>query len=108
VTLRLSIGTGFSSLSYLAKLPLDTLKIHRTFVNDIDSGPSGLALVSTIINLAQALKLNVVADGVETEVQSRLLRLLGCNEMQGRQFSEPLLAALLEAQFLAPRPAAAA
>jgi len=100
-------GTGFSSLSYLAKLPLDTLKIHRTFVTDMDSGPSGLALVSTIINLAQALKLNVVADGVETEVQSHLLRLLGCNEMQGRQFSEPLPTALLEAQFLTPRPAAA-
>ena len=76
-------GTGFSSLSYLSKLPVDTLKIDRSFVLDMTVGPEGLALVSTIISLAHSLKLNVVAEGVETEEQSRLLRLLNCDEMQG-------------------------
>jgi EAL domain-containing protein (putative c-di-GMP-specific phosphodiesterase class I) len=59
-------GTGFSSLSYLSKLPVDTLKIDRSFVVDMTAGPEGLALVSTIINLAHSLKLKVVAEGVET------------------------------------------
>ena len=83
-------GTGFSSLSYLAKLPVDTLKIDRSFVIDMTAGPEGLALVSTIINLAHSLKLKVVAEGVETEEQSRLLRLLNCDEMQGFLFSKPV------------------
>jgi EAL domain-containing protein (putative c-di-GMP-specific phosphodiesterase class I) len=93
-------GTGFSSLSYLAKLPVDTLKIDRSFVIDMTDGPDGLALVSTIINLAHSLKLKVVAEGVETEEQSRLLRLLGCNEMQGYLFSRPVPAAEFEVKFL--------
>jgi diguanylate cyclase (GGDEF)-like protein/PAS domain S-box-containing protein len=98
-------GTGFSSLSYLAKLPVDTLKIDRSFVIDITAGPEGLALVSTIINLAHWLKLKVVAEGVETEEQSRLLRLLKCDEMQGFLFSKPVPAEILETRFLAPLPA---
>ena len=93
-------GTGFSSLSYLAKLPVDTLKIDRSFVTDMTSGPEGLALVSTIINLAHSLKLNVVAEGVETEEQFRLLRLLGCDQLQGFLVSRPLPVALFERQFL--------
>ena len=95
-------GTGFSSLSYLARLPVDTLKIDRSFVIDMTAGPQGLALVSTIINLAHALKLKVVAEGVETEEQSRLLRLLSCDEMQGFLFSKPVPAELFEARYLAP------
>lgn len=83
-------GTGFSSLSYLAKLPLDSLKIDRSFVVDMTVTPEGLALVSTIINLAHSLKLKVVAEGVETEEQARLLRLLNCDEMQGYLFSKPI------------------
>ncbi len=76
-------GTGFSSLSYLAKLPIDTLKIDRSFVTEMTAAPERLALVSTIIGLAHSLKLKVVAEGVETEEQRRLLRLLSCDEMQG-------------------------
>jgi len=95
-------GTGFSSLSYLAKLPVDALKIDRSFVVDMTAGPDGLALVSTIINLAHSFKLKVVAEGVETDEQSRLLRLLGCDEMQGFLFSKPVPAAVFEARFLSP------
>jgi diguanylate cyclase (GGDEF)-like protein/PAS domain S-box-containing protein len=95
-------GTGFSSLSYLSKLPVDTLKIDRSFVIDMTTGPEGLALVSTIINLAHALKLKVVAEGVETQEQARLLRLLNCDEMQGYLFSRPVAADTFEAQFLTP------
>jgi EAL domain-containing protein (putative c-di-GMP-specific phosphodiesterase class I) len=94
-------GTGFSSLSYLAKLPVDTLKIDRSFVIDMTAGQEGPALVSTITNLAHALKLKVVAEGVETEEQSRLLRLLNCDEMQGYLFSKPVPAEIFEEKFLA-------
>jgi len=95
-------GTGYSSLSYLAKLPVDTLKIDRSFVVDMTAGPDGLSLVTTIIKLAHSLKLNVVAEGVETGEQQRLLRLLGCNEMQGYLFSKPVPVDDFEAMFLAP------
>ena len=94
-------GTGFSSLSYLAKLPVDTLKIDRSFIIDMTEGPQGLALVSTIIHLAHSLDLKVVAEGVETAEQSNLLRLLSCDEMQGFLFSKAVPAAEFEAKFLA-------
>lgn len=93
-------GTGFSSLGYLSKLPVDTLKIDRSFVINMTDNPEGLALVSTIIQLAHALKLKVVAEGVETEEQSSLLRLLNCDEMQGFLFSKPLPADDFEKRFL--------
>ncbi|MDP9198461.1 MAG: EAL domain-containing protein [Pseudomonadota bacterium] len=79
---------------------MDTLKIDRSFVTDMPTGPEGLALVSTIINLAHSLKLNAVAEGVETEEQSRLLRLLHCDEMQGFLFSKPLPAQTYESRYL--------
>ena len=98
-------GTGFSSLSYLAKLPVDTLKIDRSFVIDMTTSPEGLSLVSTIIKLAHSLKLMVVAEGVETEEQSQLLRLLNCNEMQGFLISTAVPAEDFEKRFLAlPEP----
>ena len=95
-------GTGFSSLSYLSKLPVDTLKIDRSFVIEMTETPEGLALVSTIINLAHSLKLNVVAEGVETEEQSRLLRLLNCDEMQGYLLSKPVPSEIFETRYLPP------
>lgn len=95
-------GTGFSSLSYLARLPLDALKIDRSFVVDMTASPQGLSLVATIINLAHSLKLNVVAEGVETEEQLRLLRLLGCDEMQGYLFSKPVPSEIFETLLLSP------
>ena len=93
-------GTGFSSLSYLARLPVHTIKIDRSFVIDMGASPEGLALVSTIINLAHSMKLNVVAEGVETEEQSRLLRLLNCDEIQGYWFGRPVPHDVFEAKYL--------
>jgi diguanylate cyclase (GGDEF)-like protein/PAS domain S-box-containing protein len=92
-------GTGFSSLSYLSRLAVDTLKIDRSFVTDITAGQQGLILVSAIINLAHSLKLNVIAEGVETIEQSNLLRTLGCDEFQGYLFSKPLPVDVFEARF---------
>jgi diguanylate cyclase (GGDEF)-like protein/PAS domain S-box-containing protein len=93
-------GTGFSSLNYLAKLPVHTLKIDRSFITDMTTGPEGLVVVSAIIKLAHALKLIVVAEGVETEQQSRLLRLMKCDEMQGYLLSMPVSSAVLEERYL--------
>jgi diguanylate cyclase (GGDEF)-like protein/PAS domain S-box-containing protein len=100
-------GIGFSSLSYLAKLPVDTIKIDRSFVTDMTSGPEGLALVSMIISLARTLKLKVVAEGVETEEQAHLLRLLNCDQMQGYLFSRPLRVDIFEAKYLSMQTVAA-
>ena len=72
------------------------------------TGPQGLALVSTVINLAHALSLKVIAEGVETDEQSRLLQLLGCDEIQGYLVSRPLPSHALEARFLGLAPAAPA
>jgi diguanylate cyclase (GGDEF)-like protein len=99
-------GTGFSSLSYLSKLPVDTLKIDRSFIVDMVSEEGGLTLVSVIINLAHALKLNVVAEGVETEEQLRQLRLLHCDEMQGYLFGKPVPVEIFEKKYLTPVPVA--
>jgi EAL domain-containing protein (putative c-di-GMP-specific phosphodiesterase class I) len=95
-------GTGFSSLSYLSKLPLDTLKIDRSFVHDMTAGRQGTALVSAIIKLAHSLKLNVVAEGVETEQQSALLHALACDESQGYLFGRPAPCELFESTYLVP------
>ncbi|MDB5824238.1 MAG: hypothetical protein JWR21_2942 [Herminiimonas sp.] len=95
-------GTGFSSLNYLSKLPVDTLKIDRSFVINMNATSEGLALVSTIVNMAHSLKLKVVAEGVETEQQATTLRRLKCEEMQGFLFSKPLPREVFEARFLMP------
>ncbi len=83
-------GTGYSSLNYLARLPMDTLKIDRSFVVGMIQSPESSTIVSTIISLAHALGLNVVAEGVETEDQMNLLRLLKCDEMQGFLLGRPV------------------
>jgi diguanylate cyclase len=83
-------GTGYSSLAYLARLPVEQLKIDRSFVATMLDDPGAMTLVSTIISLAHALKLEVVAEGVETEDQARILRLLRCDQMQGYLVSRPI------------------
>ncbi|QPF95226.1 bifunctional diguanylate cyclase/phosphodiesterase [Bradyrhizobium commune] len=80
-------GTGYSSLSYLHRFPFDKIKIDRCFVEDI-AGPDGSAsIVQAVVNLASARRMATTAEGVETEEQQRLLRTLGCSEMQGYLFS---------------------
>jgi EAL domain-containing protein (putative c-di-GMP-specific phosphodiesterase class I) len=83
-------GTGYSSLSYLAKLPGGTLRIDRSFVAAVLEDPSMTTLVSTIISLARSLKLDTIAEGVESEEQARILHLLGCDQIQGFLISEAL------------------
>jgi len=83
-------GTGYSSLAYLSRLPLDTLKIDRSFVHGMTEHADHTSIISAIISLAQALRLKVVAEGVETEQQAQLLRLLRCEQAQGFLFSRPL------------------
>jgi EAL domain-containing protein (putative c-di-GMP-specific phosphodiesterase class I) len=95
-------GTGYSSLGYLSKLPVNTLKIDRSFIIEMTETPEGLSLVSTIIRLAHSLSLKVVAEGVETDAQSSLLRLLKCDEMQGYLFCRPVPGEDFEARFLRP------
>jgi EAL domain-containing protein (putative c-di-GMP-specific phosphodiesterase class I) len=83
-------GTGYSSLGYLAKLPVETLKIDRSFIISMLDDPSAMTLVSTIISLAHALRLEVVAEGVESEEQAKILRLVRCDQMQGYLISKPM------------------
>jgi EAL domain-containing protein (putative c-di-GMP-specific phosphodiesterase class I) len=94
-------GTGYSSLAYISRLPITSLKIDRAFINRMDEEPQRYSLVSSIVALARPLELNVVAEGVETEAQARLLTLLRCDEAQGFLFSKPLPADRLEALLLA-------
>jgi diguanylate cyclase (GGDEF)-like protein len=83
-------GTGFSSLASLKRLPIDALKIDQSFVRDATTDDDDAALVMAIITLAHNLRLKVIAEGVETEDQLRLLQLLRCDEIQGYFFSKPL------------------
>jgi len=83
-------GTGYSSLSYLARLPVAALKIDRSFIVRMLNDPNTMTLVSTIISLGHSLKLQVIAEGVETEEQAKVLRLLRCDQMQGYLFSKPV------------------
>jgi diguanylate cyclase (GGDEF)-like protein/PAS domain S-box-containing protein len=83
-------GTGYSSLGYLAKLPVESLKIDRSFITSMLDDPSAMTLVSTIISLAHSLRLEVVAEGVESEEQAKILRLVRCDQMQGYLISKPL------------------
>ncbi|TGB01915.1 bifunctional diguanylate cyclase/phosphodiesterase [Halobacillus salinus] len=82
-------GVGFSSLSYLSRLPVDAIKIDRSFINKIDAGENDVAIVSAIIAMAQSLRLQIIAEGVEREAHIRYLSQKGCYDYQGYYFSKP-------------------
>ncbi len=85
-------GTGYSSLSYLKRFPIHTIKIDRSFINDIVTDPDDQEIIRTIISMGHSLRRRIVAEGVETEEQRVLLRKLRCDEMQGYLLSPPVSA----------------
>lgn len=85
-------GTGYSSLSYLSSLPVDRVKIDRSFVNDIEHSEQARAIIQSIIHLGKILKKTVIAEGVENQAQLQLLHQLGCQEVQGYLIARPLSA----------------
>jgi diguanylate cyclase (GGDEF)-like protein/PAS domain S-box-containing protein len=95
-------GTGYSSLAYLKKLPLDQVKIDRSFVRDILTEESSAAIAQTIISLSRAMGLPVIAEGVETEEQRECLTRMGCHAFQGFLFGRPLPLEEFRKQWLTP------
>ncbi|MGQ8871395.1 EAL domain-containing protein [Paenibacillus sp. TSA_86.1] len=95
-------GTGYSSLSYLKHFPIHKLKIDRSFVTDITESHSDQAIVATIISMAQNLKMEVIAEGIETKGQLDILMQNDCREIQGYYFSRPLPASEVENNFFVP------
>jgi diguanylate cyclase (GGDEF)-like protein len=93
-------GTGYSSLAYLRQLPIDKLKIDRSFLREIDSQPADEAIVRAIAAMAQTLGIAVAAEGVESAAQLARLRALGCEQWQGHYFSEPVEAVAFEKMLL--------
>ena len=85
-------GTGYSSLSYLKRFPIDTIKIDRSFVNDIHVDADDAEIIHTIINMGHTLNRKIIAEGVETEEQLDILKAYRCDEIQGYFFSKPLAA----------------
>jgi diguanylate cyclase len=86
-------GTGYSSMSYLKTFPVSSLKVDRSFVRDLPHSAQDAAITRAIIAMAQSLKMEVVAEGIETPEQGEFLRANGCDKAQGFYYSKPLPAA---------------
>jgi EAL domain-containing protein (putative c-di-GMP-specific phosphodiesterase class I) len=104
-------GTGYSSLSYLRQLPVDVLKVDKTFVDGIVAGGQAFALARVIVSIGQTLDLDTVAEGVELSSQALALREMGCEIAQGFHFAKPMAAAdvadlLAEPHCVPPEPLA--
>jgi diguanylate cyclase (GGDEF)-like protein/PAS domain S-box-containing protein len=101
-------GTGYSSLGYLSRLPLDALKVDRSFIDNMADDPQQMSIVTAIISLAHSIDLKVIAEGVETATQAQLLRLLRCDQIQGYLIARPQpaeeLAKLLGRKLEIPKP----
>jgi len=97
-------GTGYSSLGYLRRFPLDSIKIDRSFVKDLATEPDDATIVRTVVAMAHALDLEVVAEGVETEEQLAFLREQRCDRVQGFYFSQAVPRSELET-YIAGSPA---
>ena len=95
-------GTGYSSLQYLRRLPLDQLKIDKSFVRDLGDNAGALAIVQTIIAMADSMGLDIIAEGVETEQQFRILHRSGCTHFQGYLFGMPMPLEEFELALLSP------
>ena len=89
-------GTGYSSLSQLARIPIDAIKLDQSFVRDIDNNPISQSLVKAIIVVAEALKMRVIAEGVETKGEEEFLDSIGIDEKQGFLYAKPMPADELE------------
>ena len=83
-------GTGYSSLGYLRRFPLDVLKLDRSFVSELGADAAADSIIAAVIDMARALGMEVIAEGVETEAQLSILRRLGCHLAQGYYFARPL------------------
>jgi diguanylate cyclase (GGDEF)-like protein/PAS domain S-box-containing protein len=104
--IRISVddfGTGYSSLAYLQRLPLDAIKIDRSFIRDITTDDGAAAITLAIIGMAQRLRLKVVAEGVETREQLEFLRAHGCDEAQGYYLARPMAIEQLQALMRGPK-----
>ncbi|RYF23064.1 MAG: EAL domain-containing protein [Oxalobacteraceae bacterium] len=86
-------GTGYSSLSYINRYPIDTIKIDKSFIDNVGNNPQTLAIVELIVKLGRVLNLSIVAEGVETQEQAEILSSIGCRAVQGYRFSRPISAA---------------
>jgi diguanylate cyclase (GGDEF)-like protein/PAS domain S-box-containing protein len=102
-------GTGYSSLGYLRRFPFDTIKIDRSFITPLGQDPQADSIVQSIVALSHSLKMNVIAEGIETETQLSALQSTGCDQVQGYLLGRPVLAdslaSLREAGVFAPQPA---
>ena len=83
-------GTGYSSFNYLTEMPIDTIKIDKSFVSGIDKEEEKYKIANTIINMANELNINVIAEGVETKNEFKALESAKCSKYQGYYFSKPL------------------